>query len=461
MSDAWRQWEGEVVDGHFHLRKFLGGSDHSAVFLAQRGDPAEKVALKFVEANPATMHLQLSRWERTTKLSHPHLIRVFQGGLCQLGSVKMLYVVTELADDDLGQILSHRPLTSSETQYLLRSVLEVLAYLHGRGLVHGRLKPRNIMAVDEELKVSSDGISTIGETPIGVLQPGVYDPPEVLKGGLSPAGDVWSLGITLTEALTQRPSAGEGIRGGDPALPQSVPAPFLEIARQCLRLDPQRRWTVADIAARLVPAAPAPKKRSVSPYVFLGLVALAALTLLLAGPKLLTRRPAHPPPESQQRSAKDPPHGTPTNTPLPKPTENTTNSRQAAVPRRQPVAETGSTPLPAVASANGQPALVEAGAVREQVVPPVPPKALETIQGTIRVVVAISVDASGKVSDATLLSPGPSHYFANLALAASQKWKFTPAHSAGGPVPSEWLLRYEFKSEGITAHPTQVSPKVK
>jgi TonB family protein len=340
-------------------------------------------------------------------------------------------------------------------------VLEVLAYLHGRGLVHGRLKPRNIMAVDEELKVSSDGISTIGETPIGVLQPGVYDPPEVLKGGLSPAGDVWSLGITLTEALTQRPSAGEGIRGGDPALPQSVPAPFLEIARQCLRLDPQRRWTVADIAARLVPAAPAPKKRSVSPYVFLGLVALAALTLLLAGPKLLTRRPAHPPPESQQRSAKDPPHGTPTNTPLPKPTENTTNSRQAAVPRRQPVAETGSTPLSAVASANGQPALVEAGAVREQVVPPVPPKALETIQGTIRVVVAISVDASGKVSDATLLSPGPSHYFANLALAASQKWKFTPAHSAGGPVPSEWLLRYEFKSEGITAHPTQVSPKVK
>jgi len=68
MIDAWKQWEGEVVDGRFRLLQFLGGSDHSAVFLAEYGQPAQKVALKFVDDSPTTSQLQLSRWERAAKL---------------------------------------------------------------------------------------------------------------------------------------------------------------------------------------------------------------------------------------------------------------------------------------------------------------------------------------------------------------------------------------------------------
>jgi serine/threonine-protein kinase Stk1 len=156
MMEAWKQWEGEVVGGRFHLLQFIGGSDHSAVFLTECGQPLQKVALKFVDGNPATAQLQLSRWERAAKLSHSHLLRLLQSGRCQLGRATMLYVVTELAHENLSQILPNRPLTSSETEYMLRSVLEVLAYLHGQGLAHGRLKPGNIMAVNEQLKVSSE-----------------------------------------------------------------------------------------------------------------------------------------------------------------------------------------------------------------------------------------------------------------------------------------------------------------
>ena len=147
MKDAWKQWEGEVVDGRFRLLQFLGGSDHSAVFLAEYGQPSQKVALKFVDASPSTSQLQLSRWERAAKLSHQHLLAVLHSGRCQLGRSTMLYVVTELAQESLSQIVPTRALTPSETEYMLRSVLEVLAYLHGQGLAHGRLKPGNIMAV--------------------------------------------------------------------------------------------------------------------------------------------------------------------------------------------------------------------------------------------------------------------------------------------------------------------------
>ena len=54
--------------------------------------------------------------------------------------------------------------------------------------------------------------------------------------------------MTVMEALTQRLPACEGI--AEP-LPETVPAPFMGIAHCCLRLDPQRRCTVADIATRL------------------------------------------------------------------------------------------------------------------------------------------------------------------------------------------------------------------
>ena len=37
MTELWKQWEGEVINGEFHLREYLGGTDHSAVFLTERG----------------------------------------------------------------------------------------------------------------------------------------------------------------------------------------------------------------------------------------------------------------------------------------------------------------------------------------------------------------------------------------------------------------------------------------
>src|ERR1700758_764147 len=255
MSEAWRQWEGEVVEGRFPLQRFLGSSDHSAVFLTEFGQPPQKAALKFFEANAANAQTQLARWERASKLSHPHLVRILHFGSCRLGRASMLYVVSEYAEENLSQILPVRALNSSEAEYMLRSVLEALAHLHGQGLVHGHLKPSNVMAVDEKLKISSDGVSRANEKPTNAVRT-IYDPPEATTTGLSAAGDVWSLGVTLVEALTQRTSLGEGIRQGDPLLPETVPSPFLEIARQCLRLDPQRRSTVPDIAARLLPTGP-------------------------------------------------------------------------------------------------------------------------------------------------------------------------------------------------------------
>jgi TonB family protein len=454
MTEAWKQWEGEVVDGHFPLRRFLGGSDHSAVFLTEFGPLSEKAALKFVEANSATAPQLLFRWERAAQLSHPHFLRLNQWGRCQLGGTSMLFVVTEFAEDNLSHILPARPLSPTETESMLRSVLEVLAYLHGQGLVHGRVKPANIMAVGETLKLTCDGVSAFGDKSLAGF-PTIYDPPELPTAGHSPPGDVWSLGITLVEALTQRPSVGEGIRQLDPSLPDSVPAPFLEIARQCLRLDPQRRWSVPDIAARLLPTAPAPRKTR-HRYGLPAAVAGVVLIGLLAGSRLFDRRAEQPAPgASQQKTIPHPAESEPS-VPSASPVPPGSGKAEKPVDRSTAVAS----PTPAAPQTPIHlPTASAPGEVVQPVVPPVSRRSRSTITGKVRVGVRVSVDASGRVVEARLESPGSSRYFAKLALDSSRRWKFRPPERNGEALPSEWILRYVFGRAGTEVHPSPVSAR--
>jgi len=67
----------------------------------------------------------------------------------------------------------------------------------------------------------------------------------------------------------------------------------------------------------------------------------------------------------------------------------------------------------------------------------------------------VHVDASGRVTSAELESPGPSQYFAHLALEAARRWKFNPAEVAGRSVASDWILHFEFTREGTHVMPTQ------
>jgi TonB family protein len=458
MTEAWKQWEGHVVDGRFALRQFQGSSDHSAVFLTTSGPQGQNAAIKFVVANPATAQSQLSRWERNSKLSHPHLIRLLHWGRCQLGDMPMLYVVTEFAEENLAQILPNRALTPSETECMLRAVLEALAYLHSAGLAHSRLKPANVMAVGDDLRLSCDTICGVGERRSGPREPTVYDAPEIASAGPSPAGDIWSLGITLVEALTNRPSPGEAIRQGDPALPETIPAPFLDIARQCLRLDPQRRWTVPDIAARLLPASAPPQKSQARARYVLAVFAVLALSVLLAGPKLLQRRPGSASPQPREQ-VKDPEPPAPQQHPA-----NVAGSTPPPSAARAPVETRHENPTPPVAapttearSRKSAPSSVP-GEVSEQVMPAVSQRSRNTITGKVRVVVRVAVDPSGNVVDATLDSPGPSRYFASVAQDASRRWKFAPPQADGEAVASEWILRYAFGRENVEVAPAQVSP---
>src|SRR6202790_2587498 len=155
----WKTWEGRTVDGKFPLRQWLGGSDHSAVFLTERpGQPSSKAALQLIAAEGAAIEGQLSRWRAAAQLSHPHLIRIYEAGRFRLDNTPLLYVVMEYAEEDLSQILPQRPLAPAEVTDLLPPVLDALSYLHAQGFVHGRIKPSNVLAIGDQLKLSADQV---------------------------------------------------------------------------------------------------------------------------------------------------------------------------------------------------------------------------------------------------------------------------------------------------------------
>ena len=434
MTEAWRQWEGQVVNGKFPLTQYLGGSEHSAVFQTTGDREGQRAAIKLVSADPAGADRQLAQWNLASQLAHPHLIRLLHNGRCQMGDTKYLFVVMEYAAENLSQVLPQRPLTPAEARDLLDPALDALAYLHATGVVHGHLKPANIMAVDERLKLSTDRLYRSGES-VAEREPGSYDAPERTA---TPAGDVWSLGMILAEALTRRLLAWEKAGGGDPALPEGIPAQFSEIVRNCLRQDPQRRWTVAEIAARLrqTPSRPAEATpvgslaRAATPkWLVPAAVAGVALVVLFGGWRLLRPAPEREPvaPAAMQ--------------PSPQPG----SEPRAEAPETKPVSRTAA------------PARNPESDVIHQVIPDVPASARATITGKVKVRVRVHVDATGNVAGAEFVSPGPSQYFARLGMQAAQRWKFAPVPSGDGETSREWVLRFEFGRAGTKVIPARVS----
>jgi TonB family protein len=498
MPQAWKELEGRVINKEFRLGDYLGGSDDAGVFVTQYGPESLKAALKLIPIgrwDAATVETELSLLQSARELSHPHLLQIFQAGRTTIDDRELLFVVMEYADEDLSQFLPKRALAAAEVRDMLGPTLDALAYLHSKGFVHGHLRPANVLATGDQLKLSSDGISRIGARRGPVGKSSEYDAPEVARGENSAASDVWSLGMLLVMALTQRLPAQDA---SEEPVVTDVPAPFGDVARHCLQRDPGSRWGLADIAERLDfpkpanttgvtkadmrrPSVPSravppravagpqsvPRRKAIAgprdfPYqrrsnagAYIAVAIVVAIVGIFVGPRLFRGGAG----SSQTDSTAQRSSGAATTratSAIAQVSDESGGAEGARAANSRPIEKDAEASSAARAKASRRG--LTPGQVAQQVVPDVPRSARDTIRGTVRVGVRIGVDSAGNVTEAELDSPGPSKYFAHLALEAAQQWRFEPPKVEGRNVLSDWLLHFQFTGEGTKVIPVQSDP---
>lgn len=145
-------------------------------------------------------------------ISHPNVVGIYDYGEQPAASGEPIpYLVMELVEGpDLAQHLaSAGPLDPAEAVPLIAGVLAGVEQAHAIGIVHGDLKPANILLAPDGPKVSDFGVARIlaeetGTTAVAATP--TYAPPEVLRGERpSPAADVYSVACVGVEALTGAP----------------------------------------------------------------------------------------------------------------------------------------------------------------------------------------------------------------------------------------------------------------
>lgn len=142
-----------------------------------------------------------------SKVSHPHCIQLHAVYITS----RKVYIITELVSGGelLDRVTSVGVFSEPEAAHIIRQVLEGVAYLHRKGIVHRDLKLENLLLVDDSpkahIKIADFGLSKVfskDTTLSTVCGSPQYMAPELLMMGdqvqeYSPAVDVWSVGVIL------------------------------------------------------------------------------------------------------------------------------------------------------------------------------------------------------------------------------------------------------------------------
>ncbi len=263
----WNVLCGTIIGNSYHLKKLLGAGNFGGVFLAEHiidNQVISHVAVKMIKYDGTQQ--ELNEILAGTNLNHPNLVRYLGGGKCHFQNTDLLYLVMELADGTLEDELKNRKLSHQEVEKLVSDIASGLEYLHNlpTPIVHRDLKPANILKQGDTWKIADFGLVTQiaqGTHCCPQLQGGtkLYMPPESYKNNVvSPAWDIWSLGIIILEALTHKYPYNlrsqnqfiNDILHKEPTIPH-LNSPWGKIVKGCLNKDRKARFTAEQVLKNL------------------------------------------------------------------------------------------------------------------------------------------------------------------------------------------------------------------
>ena len=168
-------------------------------------------------------------------------------------------------------VREHGPLPVRTVLALAAGLAESLSAIHAAGVVHGDLKPSNVLLAEDGPRVIDFGISQAAEasaaagTNLMIGSPGFMSPEQVLGPDIGPASDIFSLGAVLTFAATGQGPFGPGSNAAvmsrlvnSPASLGKVPRELRGMIGSCLAKHPSDRPTACELLAQAGAIQPAP-----------------------------------------------------------------------------------------------------------------------------------------------------------------------------------------------------------
>jgi serine/threonine-protein kinase Stk1 len=264
-----------ILCGRYQIERLLGVGGMGAVYRArdllreQFGEPQPWVALKTLSEDfaeyPDASALLYSEFALTARLSHRNLVRFYSFEVdpaCQRAFITMELLKGNTLDHVLHQYPSGLPW--SEAQRVAVSLLEALRYAHDQGVLHGDLKPSNLMLGDDDIRLFDfgfgqaregylKGLPRLARSRFAAWTPR-YAAPELLDGAtLNAAADVYAVACVIYELCSgqhpfRRQSAKQAQAMELPlTAPADLPRTLWPALRAALEFDPAKRCSLPDL----------------------------------------------------------------------------------------------------------------------------------------------------------------------------------------------------------------------
>jgi uncharacterized RDD family membrane protein YckC/tRNA A-37 threonylcarbamoyl transferase component Bud32 len=247
--------------GHFRLDKKLGNGGMGSVFRALDTSLQRFVAVKVMRQSGKDLDFRVAAMLREAiaqaRLNHPNVVTIYYVG--REGEEPFLAMELLPGPTLAEKMKLEGPVSYGDAIRYGIQVASALEHAHQFGIVHGDVKPANLLLTSEQdIKLSDFGLSSLpsNEKPGVVSGTPAYLAPEVLDGTVSTQSDMYALGVTLFELVFGRlPFAlhGETVRErlsthltatiDFPAeWPNHIPREFATIISKLLAKTPEERY---------------------------------------------------------------------------------------------------------------------------------------------------------------------------------------------------------------------------
>ena len=251
---------GTIVNDRYDVRQSLGKGGMGEVFLAFDRSTQQSVALKVVREEarmPGDDEALRQELLHARSVSHPNVCRVHDLAPSAWGPILVMENIPgQTLHTHIRRKKAQGGYTTDEFRKIASEICAGLAAIHAQGLVHGDLKPGNVMVTDDRAVILDFGFAQ-ERARLSARRPGAppdggtpnYMSPERLRsGGASPEDDVYALGLTLWEMWTCRvpePGARPRAKTMRQQIMFDVPAGLsideIKLIYRCLADDPAMR----------------------------------------------------------------------------------------------------------------------------------------------------------------------------------------------------------------------------